>query len=71
MTTKKHHLLRHNKLLVIVWFIYEFFVVLQKLFNEYNKCFVDGVDNVGSKQMQQIRIALRQHAGKSYSINYL
>lgn len=39
-----------------------YFVKITQLFNEYNKCFVVGVDNVGSKQMQQIRGALREHA---------
>jgi len=39
-----------------------YFIKLLKLLDEYPKCFVVGVDNVGSKQMQQIRIALRGHA---------
>jgi large subunit ribosomal protein LP0 len=39
-----------------------YFVKLLKLIEEYPKCFIVGVDNVGSKQMQQIRIALRGHA---------
>jgi large subunit ribosomal protein LP0 len=39
-----------------------YFIKLLKLLEEYPKCFVVGVDNVGSKQMQQIRIALRGHA---------
>jgi len=39
-----------------------YFLKLLKLLDEYPKCFVVGVDNVGSKQMQQIRIALRGHA---------
>lgn len=30
--------------------------------DEYPKCFIVGADNVGSKQMQQIRISLRGHA---------
>jgi len=32
------------------------------LFGEYNKCLIVGVDNVGSKQMQEIRVAMRGHA---------
>jgi len=32
---------------------------LQSLFDEYPKCFIVNVDNVGSNQMQQIRISLR------------
>jgi large subunit ribosomal protein LP0 len=32
---------------------------LQELFEEYPKCFIVGVDNVGSKQMQEIRQAMR------------
>jgi len=39
-----------------------YFIKLLKLLDEYPKCFIVGVDNVGSKQMQQIRIALRGHA---------
>jgi large subunit ribosomal protein LP0 len=31
------------------------------LFGEYPKCFLVGVDNVGSKQMQEIRHAMRGH----------
>lgn len=34
----------------------------QQLLDEYPKCFIVGVDNVGSKQMQQIRGSLRSHA---------
>lgn len=30
--------------------------------DEYPKCFIVGADNVGSKQMQQIRMSLRSHA---------
>ena len=29
----------------------------------YPKCFIVGADNVGSKQMQEIRIALRGQVG--------
>lgn len=36
-----------------------YFLKLVQLFDEYPKCFIVGVDNVGSKQMQHIRIALR------------
>ncbi|XP_003384811.1 PREDICTED: 60S acidic ribosomal protein P0-like [Amphimedon queenslandica] len=32
---------------------------LMELFSEYSKVFIVGADNVGSKQMQQIRISLR------------
>lgn len=37
----------------------KYFVKIVNLLDEYPKCFIVGVDNVGSKQMQQIRIALR------------
>jgi len=40
----------------------KYFVKLVELFEEYPKCFLVGVDNVGSKQMQEIRQALRGHA---------
>merc|ERR1712029_1034634 len=36
-----------------------YFTKLQELLDEYPKCFIVGADNVGSKQMQEIRIALR------------
>lgn len=36
-----------------------YFIKLLALFDEYSKAFVVGADNVGSKQMQQIRVALR------------
>lgn len=39
-----------------------YFLKLVQLLDEYPKCFVVGVDNVGSKQMQQIRQSLRQNA---------
>lgn len=39
-----------------------YFVKLLKLLEEYPKCFIVGVDNVGSKQMQQIRMSLRGDA---------
>jgi len=35
---------------------------LVQLLDEYPKCFIVGVDNVGSRQMQQIRLSLRKHA---------
>jgi large subunit ribosomal protein LP0 len=35
---------------------------LQECIEEFPKCFIVGVDNVGSKQMQEIRIAMRGHA---------
>lgn len=40
----------------------KYFVHLIELFEEYPKCFIVGVDNVGSKQMQQIRHSLRADA---------
>jgi large subunit ribosomal protein LP0 len=40
----------------------KYFVKLVELFEEYPKCFLVGVDNVGSKQMQEIRQNLRGHA---------
>jgi len=36
-----------------------YFVKLVQYMEQYPKCFIVGADNVGSKQMQQIRIALR------------
>merc|ERR1712242_389482 len=36
-----------------------YFTKLAELLEEYPKCFIVGADNVGSKQMQEIRIALR------------
>lgn len=39
-----------------------YFTKLIQLLDEYPKCFVVGADNVGSKQMQQIRMTLRGHA---------
>jgi len=36
-----------------------YFIKLIKCLEEFPKCFLVGVDNVGSKQMQEIRIALR------------
>lgn len=39
-----------------------YFVKLVQLFEEYPKCFMVEADNVGSKQMQQIRMSLRGHA---------
>ena len=36
-----------------------YFLKLVQLLDEYPKCFIVGVDNVGSKQMQQIRSSLR------------
>jgi len=39
-----------------------YFAKLITLIDEYPRCFMVGVDNVGSKQMQQIRIALRGNA---------
>lgn len=39
-----------------------YFLKIIQLLEEYPKLFIVGADNVGSKQMQQIRIALRGHA---------
>lgn len=39
-----------------------YFLKLVQLMDEYPKCFIVGVDNVGSKQMQQIRVSLRSSA---------
>lgn len=33
--------------------------IVQQLLDDYPKCFIVGADNVGSKQMQQIRMSLR------------
>lgn len=33
--------------------------MFKQLLEEYPKCFIVGADNVGSKQMQQIRMSLR------------
>jgi large subunit ribosomal protein LP0 len=37
----------------------EYFLRMEELINKYSKVFVVGCDNVGSLQMQQIRLALR------------
>jgi large subunit ribosomal protein LP0 len=39
-----------------------YFLKLIQLLDEYPKCFIVGADNVGSKQMQNIRISLRDKA---------
>jgi len=39
-----------------------YFLKLIQALDEYPKCFIVGVDNVGSKQMQQIRMSLRSNA---------
>jgi len=39
-----------------------YFVKIARLFDEYPKCFIVNVDNVGSRQMQEIRHAMRGHA---------
>ncbi|KAK0405808.1 hypothetical protein QR680_018210 [Steinernema hermaphroditum] len=39
-----------------------YFVRIIELFEEYPKCLIVGVDNVGSKQMQEIRAAMRGKA---------
>lgn len=38
-----------------------YFTRIINLFEEYPKCLLVGVDNVGSKQMQEIRVAMRGH----------
>lgn len=40
----------------------QYFVKIAELLDEFPKCFLVGVDNVGSKQMQEIRQAMRGHA---------
>ncbi|XP_017462992.1 PREDICTED: 60S acidic ribosomal protein P0-like [Rhagoletis zephyria] len=37
----------------------QYFLKVVELFDEYPKCFIVGADNVGSKQMQNIRTSLR------------
>merc|ERR1712088_322359 len=39
-----------------------YFTKIVQLLDEYPKCFLVEADNVGSKQMQQIRMSLRGHA---------
>jgi len=39
-----------------------YFTRITQLFDEYSRCFLVGADNVGSRQMQEIRIALRGSA---------
>lgn len=39
-----------------------YFGKITQLFDEYSKCFIVGADHVGSKQMQEIRLALRNQA---------
>lgn len=39
-----------------------YFMKITQLFDSYPKCFIVNADNVGSKQMQQIRLALRGKA---------
>lgn len=40
----------------------KFFEKIKRYVDEYPKCFIVGADNVGSSQMQKIRISLRGHA---------
>ncbi|RNA25208.1 60S acidic ribosomal P0 [Brachionus plicatilis] len=40
----------------------KYFEKIKGLIDEYPKCFIVGADNVGSSQMQKIRISLRGHA---------
>jgi large subunit ribosomal protein LP0 len=35
---------------------------VQENLDEFPKCFIVGVDNVGSRQMQEIRAGMRGHA---------
>jgi len=39
-----------------------YFVKIEKLFDTYSRCFIVNADNVGSLQMQQIRMSLRGRA---------
>lgn len=39
-----------------------YFTKIEKLLEEFPRCFIVSADNVGSRQMQQIRIALRGKA---------
>ncbi|OAD62308.1 60S acidic ribosomal protein P0 [Eufriesea mexicana] len=39
-----------------------YFTKIVQLLDDYPKCFIVGADNVGSKQMQQIRMSLRRNA---------
>jgi len=39
-----------------------YFTKITRLFDEYSRCFIVGADNVGSKRMQEIRMALRGNA---------
>jgi len=39
----------------------KYFVKIVQLLDEYPKCFIVGADNVGSSQMQKIRLSLRGH----------
>lgn len=36
-----------------------YFTKITQLLDEYSRCFIVGADNVGSKQMQEIRMSLR------------
>lgn len=40
----------------------KYFTKIIQLLDEYPKCFIVGADNVGSSQMQKIRLSLRGHA---------
>merc|ERR1711988_1412317 len=52
-----------------------YFTKIVQLLDEYPKCFLVEADNVGSKQMQQIRMSLRGHAvvlmGKNTMMNHI
>uniref|UniRef100_A0A8C8U950 Large ribosomal subunit protein uL10 n=1 Tax=Peromyscus maniculatus bairdii TaxID=230844 RepID=A0A8C8U950_PERMB len=41
---------------------FNYFLKIIQLLDDYPKCFIVGADNVGSKQMQQIRMSLRGKA---------
>lgn len=53
-------------IIIYIYFVkalfYTVLIVFQQLLDEYPKCFIVGADNVGSQQMQQIRISLRGHS---------
>jgi ribosomal protein L10 len=49
---------------VSIFLIYNFVLFYQQLLDEYPKCFIVGADNVGSRQMQRIRMSLRGSGSK-------
>lgn len=48
--------------MLLFYNIYVHCFCLQQLLDDYPKCFIVGADNVGSKQMQTIRLSLRGKA---------